>query len=50
MKKRITTQDVLDLETRITEGMTTAADVNFLQRLIEQIVHEVSTGQRRVLV
>ena len=37
---KITIQDIKDLETRIASAETTVADVDFLQRMIEQIIFE----------
>jgi len=44
MPEKITKQEIVDLEIRIAKAMTTAKDVDLMQRIIEQIIFECTGG------
>jgi hypothetical protein len=46
MPKRISKSDIIALEQRIAAGMTTAADVELMRRIVEQAKGDVAASKR----
>ena len=40
--EKISDQEIVSFQDRVNQGMTTASDVDFLQRMIEQIIREAT--------